>query len=152
MMRLFQKERKREVKRIIYQVSKFAKAWMSVITTMIYVVLLMIYQQCIRGLEKPAGVSEAIDFLFKYPSDYMAALLIGIILHIIGIGMAAFVVLYFLGVLLGELPLNILIGANLIIGIIMIVLNLYFVQYVMALVLAMVSIFAVVWAFLNADK
>ena len=46
------------------------KLWISIIVAIIYSVLLVSYQHHIQGLEKPAGMQEALVFLFNYPQDY----------------------------------------------------------------------------------
>ena len=57
------------------------KLWISMIVAIIYSVLLVSYQHHIQGLEKPAGMQEALVFLFNYPQDYFGALILGCLLY-----------------------------------------------------------------------
>ena len=57
------------------------KLWISMIVAIIYSVLLVSYQHHIQGLEKPAGMQEALVFLFNYPQDYFGALILGLVIH-----------------------------------------------------------------------
>ena len=137
---------------IIYHVSRFSKIWVNGAIAIVYAILLVLYQNRIEGLEKPAGFGEALTFLFKDPSDYAVALLIGIILHIMFIAMLAFVVMSLLGILIGELQFNISIGINIVLCVIMGILNVYYAQYVMSLLLAALFICGIVWLFVQSDR
>lgn len=138
--------------RIIYQASRVSKIWTSIIVTIVYVILLVIYQRGILGLEKPAGVGEAITFLFEHPSDYAIALFVGILLHIIAVVVIASAIMCIIGALLSILQFKASMVVSLVIGIIMLVLNSFFAQYVMSLVLAVAIIGGIGWVFINSDN
>lgn len=140
------------MEKIFYRASRFSKIWISVLVAIVYTVLLIVYQRCIQGLEKPAGLGEAIAFLFDYPSSYAAALCIGVALHIITAIVIIAVILCFIGILLSLVQFDVTMIVNLVLGIIMVILNAYFARYVMSLVLAVVIIGGIGWALVNSDN
>ena len=117
------------------------KLWISMIVAIIYSVLLVSYQHHIQGLEKPAGMQEALVFLFNYPQDYFGALIFMIIC----------LILCFIGIVTSRVAPNVVMMINLVMTIIMIVLNNLYVKYVSALVMAIAVIGIVGWAIANAD-
>ena len=72
---------------LIEKAYSFTKLWISVIVAIIYFVLLVLYQHYIQGLKKPAGMQEALVFLFNYPKDYFGALILGLVIHAICVAM-----------------------------------------------------------------
>lgn len=140
------------MEKLIYKVSKFSKIWVNVVIAVTYAILLALYQNRIEGLEKPAGFGEALTFLFKYPSDYAVALLIGIILHIVFIAMLALVILSLLGIWIGELRFEVPIGINIVLCVIIGILNLHYAQYVTSLVLVALFLFGIVWLYAQSER
>lgn len=138
--------------RLVDKACNITRIWFSITASVIYALCLLIYQGCIKGLEMPAGFSEAVTFLIKHPGDYAGATIIGIVLHAIGIAMVLLTMMTLVGVLFRRREFNIAIVIELLVGIVMIVLNIHFVKYVSLLVLTTAVIFFVIWAFLNADR
>lgn len=137
---------------LIYHVSRFSKIWVNGAIAIVYAILLVLYQNRIEGLEKPAGFVEALTFLFNDPSDYAVALMLGIILHIMFIAMLALVVLSILGILIDEVQFNISIGINIVLCVIMGILNVHYAQYVMSLLLVAIFLCVMVWLFVQSDR
>lgn len=127
------------------------KLWISMIVVIIYSVLLVSYQHHIQGLEKPAGMQEALVFLFNYPQDYFGALILGLVIHAICVVMIICLILCFIGIVTSRVAPNVVMMINLVMTIIMIVLNNLYVKYVSALVMAIAVIGIVGWAIANAD-
>lgn len=136
---------------LIEKAYSFTKLWISVIVAIIYFVLLVLYQYYIQGLKKPAGMQEALVFLFNYPKDYFGALILGLVIHAICVAMIICLILCFIGIATSRVAPNVVMMINLGMTIIMIVLNNLYVKYVMALVMAIVIIGIVGWAIVNAD-
>lgn len=136
---------------LIEKAYSFTKLWISIIVAIVYFVLLVLYQHYIQGLEKPAGMQEALVFLFKYPKDYFGALILGLVIHAICVAMIICLILCFIGIATSRVAPNVVMMINLGMTIIMIVLNNLYVKYVMALVMAIVIIGIVGWAIVNAD-
>ena len=148
-MLLFQRE---SVDMDIYEkVYCCTKIWISVAISIVYAVLLALYQQCIQGLEKPAGVYEALTFLFKYPKEYCEALILGLFIHATCILMIGIVILCIAGVLKSQLRPNIVMLINLVIAVVMVALSNIYARYVMALVIALVVVIAIIWAITSSD-
>ena len=127
------------------------KLWISMIVAIIYSVLLVSYQHHIQGLEKPAGMQEALVFLFTYAQDYNGALILGLVIHAICVVMIICLILCFIGIVTSRVAPNVVMMINLAMTIIMIVLNNLYVKYVSALVMAIAVIGIVGWAIANAD-
>lgn len=140
------------MERIIEKANVFTKLWVSIVMTVIYVLCIVTYQRCIQGLEKPAGFAEAVTFLFKYPSEYTEALLVGLLLHIISIVMVVTALLCLLGVLGSCIEFDILVIVNLVLGIIMSILNAFFAKYVFVLALVVAVIGGIAILALTADN
>lgn len=128
------------------------KIGISFSVAVIYGVLLVSYQHCIQGLEKPAGVYEALTFLVKYPKEYCGALTLGLLIHIVCICVIASILLCFVGIVTLRITFNIAMVVNLVLAIVMITLNNLYAKYVTALVLALVVVIGAAWALVNADN
>lgn len=138
--------------RLIDKAYGFTKLWVSMAVTVMFAILVLGYQECIQGLEKPAGISEAIIFLFKYPGEYLGALVVGVILHIIGIVMLVAALICLLASFCSRIEFDIVIIINLFLGIAMIVLNIIFVRYVMLLAAVAAFTVVIVLAFLDSNN
>lgn len=128
------------------------KIGISLVVATIYGVLLVSYQHCIQGLEKPAGVFEALTFLFKYPKEYCGALVLGVLIHIVCICVIACVLLCFAGVATSRITFNIMMIVNSGLAIVMIILNNLYAKYVTVLVLTLAIVVGVVWVIANTDN
>ena len=148
-MLLFQKEIVNM--NIFEKASCCTKIWISIAISIVYAVLLALYQQCVQGLEKPAGVYEALTFLFKYPKEYCGALILGLLIHAICIATIGIVILCITGVLKSQLRPNIVMLINLVIAVVMVVLNNIYAKYVMALVIALIAVIAIIWVIASSD-
>ncbi len=125
----------------------------SVMFAAIYTLLLLCYIECIENLEKPAKFKEALDFLFANPQDYIIALLVGVLLHILpwllGMGVLFALVATFLFNEERKVTIYVI---NIVLTIIMVSLNANIVHYVGSLVLVAVCLGIGVWAVIDGSK
>lgn len=127
----------------------------------IYVVLLLLHNYTLKGLERPAGLSEAFIFLFKDPSSYMLAFICGLLAYPVPIILfISLIVSYLIKVLDiqdgyyydNRIDNNIKLWEYIIILVVviaMIILNHLFISYVFLLGLALVVLFGVIYSLLN---
>ena len=134
------------------KVQKMTNLWMSAITGLIYALLLIGYQKCIVELQKPAGFVEALTFFFRRPSDYFAALLMGVLLHAICLIVVVICILYFIGVVADRFDITPVFIINIVMSITMSILNMYYAKYVMSLVLVVFAIGVVAWLWANDGR
>lgn len=58
-------------------VKKITEWYVSVIAVVVFTICAIVYFSAIKGLKQPAGVVEAISFLFSSPKEYALCLLCG---------------------------------------------------------------------------
>lgn len=83
------------MERLIYKLKGFAKWWITIIASIVFLVSVVVYVRATENLVKPATTAEAIKFLFSYTKEYCFALIMGFI--------AKFIPFVFLPVTLGSL-------------------------------------------------
>lgn len=56
------------------KLKRLVKGYISIIASIVFAICTTIYFVSIKGLEKPAGLSEAFRFMIEYPKDYWLCL------------------------------------------------------------------------------
>lgn len=138
---------------ICYKMNDITHWIKSTIFTVAYALLLLSYIECIDGLQKPAGFMEALDFLFTNPQDYIIALLVGVVLHILPWLLGLSVMFALIAAFLYDEERKIILYIiDVALTVIMIIFNENMVHYVGALALVAVCLGIGVWAFVDGSK
>ena len=138
---------------ICYKMNSITHWLKSTIFTVVYALLLLSYIECIDGLQKPAGFMEALDFLFANPQDYIIALLVGVVLHMLPWLLGLSVMLALVAAFLYDEERKIaLYVIDAVLTVVMFILNENMVHYVGALALVAACICLGFWAFVDSSK